>query len=305
MLSNKFIMCSYSLFKFFVCMRKAFVLVKELRRVTLYYFPFLRGGFDKALCIFLARLKSLNLFLLQSCNLFAMLPRAKFAYFRCWFIHSVTMEFIVEPCRADGASISVVMNSVADFFIFVPESFVFTAISPFHDPKTVNLIVCIISFVIFSVFGPIVEAKSIYMVILPFSLILSTIFPFLWSESGLCAIHKVSLEVITLNIFLLAKSMFLIELEVSDEEVTSFIDQLASAIGASENELALIFDTIFTWKLSMAMCLSKLPLTWEWCPISKHHWTLPVSESSDPLTTVSGLGLFIFIDSSFELIKFI
>ena len=84
------------------------------------------------------------------------------------------------------------------------------------------------------------------MVILPFSLILSTIFPFLCTESGLCAIHKVTLEVITLNIFLLAKSVFLVELEVSDKEVTSFIDQLASTIGASENELAFIFDTIFT-----------------------------------------------------------
>jgi hypothetical protein len=69
--------------------------------------------------------------------------------------------------------------------------------------------------------------------------------------------------------------------------------------------LALIFDTIFTWKLSIAMRLSKLPLTWEWCPISKYHWTLSVSETSDPLTTIRGLWLFIFKDSSFELIKFI
>ena len=84
------------------------------------------------------------------------------------------------------------------------------------------------------------------MVILPFALILSTIFPFLCTEPGLCAIHKVSLEVITLNIFLLAKSVFLVELEVSDKEVTRFIDQLASTVSSSENELALIFDTIFT-----------------------------------------------------------
>jgi hypothetical protein len=40
--------------------------------------------------------------------------------------------------------------------------------------------------------------------------------------------------------------VFLVELEVSDKEVASFIDQLAFTISASKNELALIFDTIFT-----------------------------------------------------------
>ena len=177
-----------------------------------------------------------------------MLPSSELFRARFRLVNAKAVKFVVDPGGAYGAAVGIVVDAKAHLLVPVPEALVLPSICPLHDPKAVNLVVCVVTLVVLVVLWPVVEPEATDVVILPLSFVRCTVFPFFRSEASFCSVNEISLEVIALCVLLLAKAMLLVHLEFSNVEVTVTVDELAHPVGATQREHALVLDAVGHFK---------------------------------------------------------